>query len=88
MATTQHDVEQLQSELEQLRALMIRDREAATDQINALMQRARSMREESEGGQFEVAVRCVHDLLTSLKRGLDAQRSVTRTAEALQDRTG
>ena len=84
MATTQQDIDRLQAELERLRALMIRDRDAATDQIGDLLDRARTMRDEAAGGKYEVAVQCVNDLLGSLQRGLNAQRNVTQAAESLR----
>ncbi len=79
---TQADVDELQIELEQLRAALLRDRDLVRQRIDDVIARTRTLREASMGGKFEPAVRCVHDLLISLNRGLNAQANLQRVREA------
>jgi len=70
---TREQVNQLQTELEQLRTVLVRDRRSAAVQIDALLDRADRLRTESAGGDFEPSITAVHDLLQSLRRGVTAQ---------------
>lgn len=70
---TQNQVDGLRSELEQLRSTLVRDRRAASVQIDALIDRATNLRNQAEGTGYEPSIQAVHDLLGSLRRGVRAQ---------------
>lgn len=69
----QRDVDDLLRQLEQMRAALLRDREAVRPQLDRLLELAGEMRERAAGGVFEAAVTSVHDLLQSFDRSLSAQ---------------
>lgn len=82
----QHDLDQLQADLEGLRRLMSADRDRFEDELRGLLTRAGELKAEAEGGRFQPAVDSVHDLLVTVARGVQVQRELLeRTARSAID---
>ncbi len=77
------DVKQLQAELEALRANLASSRESLREELDGLIERSGQMRERSAGGKFEPAVTVIHELLLSLRRGIEAQQRMAKQAANL-----
>ncbi|MCC7147379.1 MAG: hypothetical protein IT443_13115 [Phycisphaeraceae bacterium] len=79
---TQQEIDQLKKDLEDLRKVLLRDREAVRAQIQPLIAKAQRMRADGAGGKFEPAICSVHDLLIAVQRGLTAQANLKSSFES------
>ncbi len=69
----QADVDHLIRDLEGMRRVLSRDRTALRPQLEAMIWRAREMRERAAGGSLENSVTTAHDLLLNLRQGAAAE---------------
>ena len=76
----QKDVDTLLSELEAMRATLVRDREAIKPKLDEMIAKAQQMRRQAAGGKFEASVTSVHGLLESLRAGVQAQSQLNKAA--------
>jgi len=75
----QHDVDELQAELEQLRDVFLSDRPAFAQRIAELRDRAEALLADPEPGKLFDTVQNIHRLLESLHRSVEAQTQLTST---------
>ena len=78
----QKDVDTMLAEMEHARRVLKNNREAIYPQIQGLVDRAEKLHRESIGGKFEPALNSVHNLLTSMQRGLKAQETLMERSKA------
>jgi hypothetical protein len=76
----QRDVDELLTELETMRAALMRDRQAIKPKLDELVAKSKQMRMSAAGGKFEASVTSVHGLLESLRAGVNAQDQLNKAA--------
>ncbi|MEM6750029.1 MAG: hypothetical protein AAGA57_02290 [Planctomycetota bacterium] len=79
---TQAELDRLEADLTAVRAQMGVDREDALRRVGELQDHAAELRERAvtSGSPYEPAVACVHELLGSLRRGLEVTGELRRMA--------
>ncbi len=80
---TQHDVDVLQSRLENLRGTMLRSGSDVADRVDLLRRDTRQMLQRAAGTDFEPAIQSVADLLDCLRRGLGAQAELNESVRSV-----
>lgn len=69
----QQQVDRLTEELKDLRGAVVRDGRHMADRVARVLRDARRLHQESQGTDFEPALRSVENLLGCVQRGLAAQ---------------
>ncbi|MEM1098293.1 MAG: hypothetical protein AAGH92_05840 [Planctomycetota bacterium] len=80
---TQHDVDALQERLEDLRGTMVRSDACVADRVDHLRRDTNRLLKRAAGTDFEPAMQSVANLLDCLRRGMNAQAELNRTARAV-----
>lgn len=77
---TQADIDQIESELQQLRTLLMTSRERVRPQLDALVNKTESLQQDGEGSVYLPTINNVHKLLLSFKRGFEVNDKVRKMA--------
>lgn len=77
---TQADIDQVESELQQLRTLLMTSRERVRPQLEALVDRTEQLQLDGQGSAYLPTLNNVHGLLLSFKRGFEVNDKVRKMA--------
>lgn len=77
---TQTDIDQIESELQQLRTLLMTSRERVRPQLDALVDKTEQLQQDGEGSVYLPTINNVHKLLLSFKRGFEVNDKVRKMA--------
>lgn len=68
---TQTDIDQIESELQQLRTLLMTSRERVRPQLEALVDKTEQLQLDGQGSAYLPTINNVHKLLLSFQRGFE-----------------
>lgn len=68
---TQQDIDQIESELQQLRTLLMTSRERVRPRLDALVTRTEQLQKDGAGSAYLPTLENVHKLLLSFRRGFE-----------------
>ena len=75
---TQADIDQIESELQQLRTLLMTSRERVRPRLEALVDRTEQLQQEAQGSAYLPTINNVHKLLLSFQRGFEVNDKVRK----------
>ena len=75
---TQNDIDQIESELQQLRTLLMTSRERVRPRLEALVDRTEQLQQEGQGSVYLPTINNVHKLLMSFQRGFEVNDKVRK----------
>ena len=75
---TQADIDQIESELQQLRTLLMTSRERVRPRLEALVNRTEQLQQEGQGSAYLPTINNVHKLLLSFQRGFEVNDKVRK----------
>ncbi len=78
---TQHDIDDIESELHQLRTLLMTSREKVRPRLDALVSKTEQLQQVGRGSNFLPTIDNVHKLLLAFRRGFEVNDTV-RTMRA------
>ena len=77
---TQADIDQIESELQQLRTLLMTSRDRVRPRLEALVDKTEELQKEGEGSVYLPTINNVHKLLLSFQRGFEVNDKVRKMA--------
>ena len=75
---TQADIELIESELQQLRTLLMTSRERVRPRLEALVDKTEQLQQDGEGSVYLPTINNVHKLLLSFQRGFEVNDKVRK----------
>lgn len=75
---TQADIDSIESELQQLRTLLMTSRERVRPRLDALLTRTEEMQLDGEGSAYLPTINNVHKLLLAFQRGFEVNDKVRK----------
>lgn len=75
---TQADIDQIESELQQLRTLLMTSREKVRPRLEALVQRTEELQLDGQDSVYLPTINNVHKLLLSFQRGFEVNDKVRK----------
>lgn len=75
---TQNDIDQIESELQQLRTLLMTSRERVRPRLDALVDKTEQLQVEGQGSVYLPTINNVHKLLLSFRRGFEVNDTVRK----------
>ena len=75
---TQADIELIETELEQLRTLLMTSRERVRPRLDALVDKTEKLQQDGAGSVYLPTINNVHKLLLSFKRGFEVNDKVRK----------
>ena len=75
---TQADIELIETELQQLRTLLMTSRERVRPRLEALVDKTEQLQQDGEGSVYLPTINNVHKLLLSFQRGFEVNDKVRK----------
>ena len=75
---TQADIEQVETELQQLRTLLMTSRERVRPRLDALVDKTEQLQQDGQGSVYLPTLNNVHRLLLSFRRGFEVNDTVRK----------
>jgi len=77
---TQDDITQIETELQELRTLLMTSRDRVRPQLDALVDKTEQLQLDGQGSVYLPTINNVHKLLLSFKRGFEVNDKVRKMA--------